>query len=136
MAHLVLPDRPSPNLFYKIPDNITSRRHRPVRKVVNSINKNLLLLDSKILVSERIYFLLRLSKTAYTPGHRTVRAFVMLSCISVIRKLPSLNCSNCGINPSRFDEFITHFVVVVIRVEACFGAGRALVRDIGYTRFT
>jgi hypothetical protein len=55
----------------------------------------------------------------------------VLSCIAIICELPSLNYSNYGINSLRFKISIAHFVVVLKRAEACFSAGRALVRDIG-----
>jgi hypothetical protein len=130
LAYLVLPHRPSPNFLYKIPDDMTSRGHCSVRKVINSINKNLLLLDSKALVPERVGLLLCLSKASNTSGHSSTRAFKVLSCIAIICKLPSLNCSNYGINSLRFEISIAYFVVVLKRAEACFGAGRALVQDV------
>jgi hypothetical protein len=57
--------------------------------------------------------------------------------MGIYSKLPSLNCSNCGVNPLRFEVFVAHFVVVVILENACFRVGRVLERDLGYlpTRF-
>jgi hypothetical protein len=48
-------------------------------------------------------------------------------------ELPSLNCGHCLIDTKCFGIDIAHFVVVVKRVQACFGAERALVRDLGYS---
>jgi hypothetical protein len=53
--------------------------------------------------------------------------FVVYSCIGVICELPSLNYSNCGVNPTRFSDFITYLVVVVRTRKACFGAGLRLI---------
>src|SRR6266487_1457518 len=111
---------------------MTSGRHCPISKVIDSINKNLFLLDGKALVPEGVGFLLCLGKASNASRNSRTRAFILLSCIAVICTLSSLNCSNCGVNSFRFKEFIAHFVVVVKRVLTCFGAGRALVRDIGY----
>jgi hypothetical protein len=111
---------------------MTSGGHCLVRKVINSINKNLLLLDSEALVPEQVGLLLCLGKTTNVSGNSSIRAFKVLSCIAIICELSSLNYSNYGINSLRFKIFITHFVVVVRRAELCFSAGRALVRDFGY----
>jgi|SRR6266536_3083555 len=81
---------------------------------------------------ERVGILFGLGEASNTPGERTTIALVFPSCCSIITKLSSLNCSNSCVNTLRFDVFIAHFVVVVRRGEACFGAGRVLVRDIGY----
>jgi hypothetical protein len=43
-----------------------------------------------------------------------------------------LNCSNYSVNPLRFEIFITHFVVVISRENACFRVGRVLEREFGY----
>jgi hypothetical protein len=43
-----------------------------------------------------------------------------------------LNCSNCLVNTTRFGDFIAHLVMVVRTRHASFGAGTALVRDLGY----
>jgi hypothetical protein len=55
----------------------------------------------------------------------------VFSNISVIYELPSLNCGHCLVDTKCFGVNIAHFVVVVKRVKACFGAERALVRDFG-----
>src|SRR6266487_571578 len=136
LAHLVLTNQSSPNLLYKVLDNMTGGGHSSVRKKINSINKNLLLLDGKTLVPERVGFLLCLSKTTHTSGHTSFRAFKVLSCIGVICELPSSNCSNCCVNTTRFGDFVAHLVVVVRTRLACFGAGPALVRDLGYVATT
>jgi hypothetical protein len=47
-------------------------------------------------------------------------------------ELPALNCGHCLVNTKYFGVDITHFMIVVKRVKACFGAERALVRDFGY----
>jgi hypothetical protein len=47
-------------------------------------------------------------------------------------ELPALNCNHYLINKKCFGVDIAHFVVMVKRVKACFGAERALVRDFGY----
>jgi hypothetical protein len=52
--------------------------------------------------------------------------FIVYSCIRVICELPSLNCSNCGVNPTRFGDLIVYLVVVVRTRKACFGAGLRL----------
>jgi hypothetical protein len=97
--------------------------------VINLINKNLLLLNSKTLILERVSFLLRLSKASNILEERPTVTFILSSCISVIIKLSSLNCSNRVVNPLRFNEFIVHLVVVVKRGDACFSTGRVLVQD-------
>ena len=56
----------------------------------------------------------------------------MFSYISVMYELPSLNCDHCLVDTKCFGVDIAHFVMVVRRVKACFGAERALVRDLGY----
>ncbi len=81
---------------------------------------------------ERVDFLLGLSEAPNAPGQRTTVTFVLPGCLGVITELPSLNCSNCYVNMTRFDVFVAHFVVVVRRELTCFGAGRVLVRDFGY----
>jgi hypothetical protein len=53
-----------------------------------------------------------------------------ISYIGVICELPSLNCSNCLVNTTRFGDFIAHLVVVVRTRHASFGAGTALVREL------
>ena len=55
----------------------------------------------------------------------------MFSYIGVMYELPSLNCGHCLVDTKCFGVDIAHFVVVVKRVQACFGAERALVRDLG-----
>ena len=127
LAYLVLPYPRSPNLLCQVPYNITSRGHLSIYKVVNSINKNLLLLNYKALVPEGVSFLFCLSKASNASRNSYTRAFVLLSCIGIICELSSLNRCNCGVNSSRFEVFIAHFVLVVKSVLACFGGGRALV---------
>ena len=60
----------------------------------------------------------------------------MFSCIGVMYELPSLNCGHCLVDTKCFGVDIAHFVVVVKRVQACFGAERALVRDLGYSNMS
>jgi hypothetical protein len=62
LAYLVLPHWPSPDLFRKVSNNMTGRRHCPIGKVVDLIDKNLLLLIGKALVPEGVGFLLCLGK--------------------------------------------------------------------------
>ena len=56
----------------------------------------------------------------------------MVRYMGIHSKLPSLNCSNCGINPLRFEVFVAHFIIIVILENACFRVGRVLWRDLGY----
>ena len=106
-----------------------------VRKVVNTLDKNLLLLNYKGLVPERVGFLFCLRETSYASRNSGARALILSGSISVINKLPSLNCGHCGVNQTRFDEFIAHFILVVIRVlrvlwcGACFGQGNRLFEE-------
>jgi hypothetical protein len=49
--------------------------------------------------------------------------FILLSYISIITKLSSLNYSNYYVNITRFNVFVTHFIVVVGREHTCFSTG-------------
>ena len=132
LAYLVLPYRPSSNFLCKIPNNITSRRHCPICKVVNSINKNLLLLNSKALVLERVGVSPGLSKAPNASRNSRTRTFEVLSCLGVISELSSLDCSNCLVNTSWFVDS-SHVYgggggggISVLLGGACFWAGLRL----------
>jgi len=99
LSHLVLSNASSPDLLCKILDDMTGRRHSPISKVIDSINKNFFLLDSKTLVLEAISFLPCLGEAFDASGNGCLRAFVVPSCIGVISILSSSNCINCGRNP-------------------------------------
>jgi hypothetical protein len=79
---------------------MTSRRHGPISKVIDSINKNFFLLDGKALVLEGVGLLSGLSEASDASRHGCFGAFEVPSCISVIIELSSSNCINCGRNPS------------------------------------
>ena len=75
---------------------------------------------------EWISILLWLSESSHSPRDRTARALIVFSCIGVMYELPSLNCGHCLVDTKCFGVDIAHFVVVVKRVQACFGAGLRL----------
>ena len=100
LAYLVLPYRLSPYLLCKIINNMTSWRHCLISKVVHSINKNFLLLNSKALVLEGVGLLSGLCKPSYTSGNSGIQAFVFLSSLSIISELSSLNYIYYGRNTS------------------------------------
>jgi hypothetical protein len=76
-------------------------------------------------------FLSRLNKPLDLLRNGLMVAFILSRYISIYSKLPSLNCKNCDVNPLRFEIFITHFVVVISRENACFRVGRVLEREFG-----
>jgi hypothetical protein len=129
-ANPVLANLRSPHFFCQVLHDLTGGWHSPVSKVVNSLNLNLLLFVRKALAPERVGLLLRLGETPDASRNSLPAAFVFLCCIREVYKLPSLNCSNCGINPLRIGVFIAHFVV--IHFFACFDVGRVLMWDLGY----
>jgi hypothetical protein len=135
-ANPVLANPRSPHLFCQVLDDLTGWWHCPVSKVVNSLNQNLLFFIRKALAPKRVGLLLGLSETPDVSRNSLPAAFVFLCCIRKVYKLPSLNCSHCGINPLRFSVVIAHFVVVVIRFFACFEVERVLRWELGYSTQT
>ena len=79
---------------------MTYRRHSSIGKSIDSMDKNLFLLDYKTFMPERIGLLLGLSETTNTPGYGATVTLILPGCIGVITELPSLNCSNCIVNTS------------------------------------
>jgi hypothetical protein len=79
---------------------MTRRGHCPIGKVIDSLNKSLLLLDGKALVPERVGVSPGLSKAPNASGNSRTRTFEVLSCLGVISELSSLDCSNCLVNTS------------------------------------
>ena len=132
LAHLVLPYTLSPNLLGQILHNMTSGRHVSVSKVVDTLDKNLLLLDCEALVLKGVGFPFCLGKTTNASRNSRTRTLILLCCTRIITKLSSLNCGYCSVDPTWFDEFIAHFVLMVMRVlgvlwcGTCFGAGGRL----------
>jgi hypothetical protein len=100
LAHSVLPYRLSPDLFCKILDNMTGRRHSPIGKVIDSINKNFFLLNGETLVPEGVGQLSGLSEASDASRDSGMRAFVVPSCLGAINELSSAKCLHCGRNPS------------------------------------
>jgi len=99
LSYLVLFNASSLDLLYKILNDITSRRYSLISKVINLINKNFFLLNSKTLVLEAIGFQSCLSEASNASGNGYLRVFIVPSCISVISELSSSNYINCGRNP-------------------------------------
>jgi hypothetical protein len=142
LVNLVLSYKFSPNFFCKIFDNMTRGRYCPINKVINSLNKSLLLLNSKALVPERISVSPGLSEAANASRNSKTRAFEVVSCLSIITKLSSPDCINCLINTTRFVDSSHVFGVFgnggisVFLGGACFCTGlrlkRALLQRNGY----
>jgi hypothetical protein len=102
-----------------------------ISKVFNTLNKDLLLFVSKVLVLKGESFLSRLSEPAYTPRNDRIAIIIVVSYIRIYSKLPSLNYSNYNVNPLRFSVYVVYFIIVIIIGNACFRVGRALQWDLG-----
>ena len=101
--------------------------------MINSCNQNLFLFIDEALTLKRVNILLRLSEPTYALGERAMVTLILLGCIGIMYKLPSLDCINCFVDSLRFGVFIAHLDVVLKTRLACFHTGRVLMRDFGYT---
>jgi hypothetical protein len=97
-----------------------------VSKVVNTLDKNLLLLDCKALVLKGVSFPFCLNKTINASRNSYTRTLILLCCTRIITKLSSLNCAHYSVDPTWFDKFIAHFVLMVMRVLGVLWCGRSV----------
>jgi hypothetical protein len=100
-----------------------------VSKVINTLDKNLLLLDCETLVLKGVSFPFCLSKTINASRNSYTRILILLCYTRIITKLSSLNCSYYSVDPTWFNEFIAHFVLMVMRVLGVLLCGRSVNRS-------